>query len=96
MSQGLETPNLLNNSHSWLPKTENNNGYRERDQGIQLPTSPMPKKGLNRSASYGQACLSCFKAKTRCIPRADSNECERSVALYYLVLVPEIELMFPS
>ncbi|KAJ5826939.1 hypothetical protein N7447_003702 [Penicillium robsamsonii] len=30
-----------------------------------------------RSAPYGQACLSCFKTKCKCIPRSDGNGCER-------------------
>lgn len=32
-----------------------------------------------RSAPYGQACLSCFKMKCKCIPRLEGNGCERSV-----------------
>ncbi|CAG8907190.1 unnamed protein product [Penicillium egyptiacum] len=30
-----------------------------------------------RSAPYGQACLSCFKTKCKCIPRPEGNGCER-------------------
>ncbi|PKK49620.1 hypothetical protein CI102_9862 [Trichoderma harzianum] len=30
-----------------------------------------------RSAPYGQACLSCFKTKCKCIPRLEGSGCER-------------------
>lgn len=30
-----------------------------------------------RPAPYGQACLSCFKSKCKCIVRADGDKCDR-------------------
>ncbi|KAJ5158415.1 uncharacterized protein N7500_008066 [Penicillium coprophilum] len=34
-----------------------------------------------RSAPYGQACLSCFKTKCKCVLRSDGNGCERCYRL---------------
>ncbi|KAL4905452.1 hypothetical protein BDW74DRAFT_152649 [Aspergillus multicolor] len=31
----------------------------------------------DRSSRYGQACLSCFKTKCKCIPRREGGACER-------------------
>lgn len=30
---------------------------------------------------YGQACSACYKAKSRCIARPNSNICDRCVAI---------------
>ncbi|KAJ5676566.1 uncharacterized protein N7477_002199 [Penicillium maclennaniae] len=38
---------------------------------------PATERSAGRSAPYGQACLSCFKTKCKCIPRPDGNGCER-------------------
>ncbi|RFU24274.1 hypothetical protein B7463_g12065, partial [Scytalidium lignicola] len=35
----------------------------------------MDRRGLN--AAYGQACIQCFKAKTKCVSRPDGDGCER-------------------
>jgi hypothetical protein len=35
-------------------------------------TAPIP-------APYGRACLSCAKAKCKCLTRSGSNSCERPV-----------------
>ncbi|KAK4149555.1 hypothetical protein C8A00DRAFT_46850 [Chaetomidium leptoderma] len=37
----------------------------------------MEKRGTSHSAPYGHACLSCFKAKCRCVPRPEGVGCER-------------------
>lgn len=38
----------------------------------------MEKRGPTAgSGNYGQACMQCFKAKCRCIPRPDGGACER-------------------
>lgn len=43
-------------------------------------------KQAKTSAPYGQACLHCVKAKSRCILR-DDNTCERSVGQYFIMFV---------
>ncbi|KAK4244270.1 hypothetical protein C7999DRAFT_17458 [Corynascus novoguineensis] len=37
----------------------------------------MEKRVVSHSAPYGHACMNCFKAKCRCIPRHDGDGCER-------------------
>jgi len=37
----------------------------------------MKKRNVIHSAVYGKACISCFRAKCRCIPKPDSGNCER-------------------
>ncbi|KAK4039757.1 hypothetical protein C8A01DRAFT_16337 [Parachaetomium inaequale] len=37
----------------------------------------MERRPVNHSAPYGHACMSCFKAKCRCIPRHDGHGCQR-------------------
>ncbi|KAK3298765.1 uncharacterized protein B0H64DRAFT_422502 [Chaetomium fimeti] len=37
----------------------------------------MERRGMSHSAPYGHACMSCFKAKCRCIPRQNGDGCER-------------------
>ncbi|KAL1913780.1 hypothetical protein Sste5344_000047 [Sporothrix stenoceras] len=42
----------------------------------------MEKRGPTAgSGNYGQACMQCFKAKCRCIPRPDGGACERCLRL---------------
>lgn len=42
------------------------------------------------SAPYGQACEYCSKAKTRCIPRATGNKCERLVIVSSRIHTPAL------
>ncbi|KAL2160970.1 hypothetical protein VTH06DRAFT_8682 [Thermothelomyces fergusii] len=41
----------------------------------------MERRSVSHSAPYGHACMSCFKAKCRCIPRTDGDGCERCLRL---------------
>ena len=44
----------------------------------------MKRRTLSRSAQYGQACMSCVKAKYRCVARAEWDGCERLEPLHEL------------
>ncbi|KAH6628105.1 hypothetical protein F5144DRAFT_594197 [Chaetomium tenue] len=41
----------------------------------------MERRGVSHSAPYGHACMSCFKAKCRCVPRQSGDGCERCLRL---------------
>ncbi|KAH8681960.1 hypothetical protein BX600DRAFT_429860 [Xylariales sp. PMI_506] len=41
----------------------------------------MEKRNSPHSALYGQACMTCVKAKSRCISRPDSESCQRCYRL---------------
>ncbi|EAQ89422.1 hypothetical protein CHGG_06041 [Chaetomium globosum CBS 148.51] len=49
------------------------NGPRARNCMVH----PMERRGISHSAPYGHACMSCFKAKCRCVPRQNGDGCER-------------------
>ncbi|KAJ5087225.1 hypothetical protein N7456_010841 [Penicillium angulare] len=42
---------------------------------------PGAARSTGRSAPYGQACLGCFKNKSKCIPRLEGDGCERCYRL---------------
>ncbi|KAJ5272900.1 hypothetical protein N7478_008025 [Penicillium angulare] len=42
---------------------------------------PGAARSTGRSAPYGQACLGCFKNKSKCIPRVEGGGCERCYRL---------------
>ncbi|KAL4900961.1 hypothetical protein BDW74DRAFT_89205 [Aspergillus multicolor] len=40
-----------------------------------------PRVGKRRAAPYGQACLHCFKTKSKCVRQGSSESCERCLRL---------------
>ena len=68
MSRGLETPNLLNNSHSRLWKTENNNGHRERNQSVQLTKSAHAEKGVKSFSTLRASMLELLQGQNKMHP----------------------------
>lgn len=45
-----------------------------------------------QSAPYGQACMQCFKAKSKCILRESGDKCERLVRSYLDVSYVVVQL----
>ncbi|EPQ30307.1 uncharacterized protein PFL1_02423 [Pseudozyma flocculosa PF-1] len=60
-----------------LPSMKAEHAASPRDEPEQKPETPVKRETSNEKPRGGQACLECRLAKVRCLPSADSDNCQR-------------------